>query len=490
MSFFKDKLLLVSILLIGVLLFPFIGLFFYTHPQTDDYYFAFHAGQMGLFEFIKSMYFTWSGRYFSMFLGYLNPWVYHSLLFYQLSLLMILLIQLASIYRMLQVVFQSISAINRFVWSLFALFLMIQTSPDLFEMLYWYPSSSAYMLSFSIYLLLLAELVAFARDQIGALRFISFVTLYLIMLAGQLEAIFPMVGFTFLWFLFFSEIQAPQKKILIAANLLLFILFATISAVAPGNFIRFSHEAEHLHFIEPLIISFKSLGLLYFHFFQNPIWLISLASFILFLLVNSSLLAKWHAKILHPFLLGFLSIAVLFASFFLVVLALNAVPPGRIFVLFGFFLMLLSFLNAINLVKYIFSRVSINFQLPKQMLGYLLLLIFIISLSGIHVSDPKKWVEADMHHKKDWMYFSSNWSAAIYTLGTEASDFLSYYKGYDRSLQKAQHKNQHRLVLKPRYNYSRILMQNDAKEYEGQWYYNSESIYYQVDSLFQMKSTP
>ena len=64
---------------------PFVILFFYSHPQSDDYFFAIKVNELGVFDFVKELYLTWSGRYFAMFLGALNPWVFGSLFVFTAS---------------------------------------------------------------------------------------------------------------------------------------------------------------------------------------------------------------------------------------------------------------------------------------------------------------------------------------------------------------------------------------------------------------------
>ena len=92
----KQEYLILAVLL--VLIFPFFALLLYVHPQGDDFFFAAKVNELGVMGFVKEMYFTWSGRYASMFIGAFDPLRFESIILFRLCLLLLNLFFILSIY--------------------------------------------------------------------------------------------------------------------------------------------------------------------------------------------------------------------------------------------------------------------------------------------------------------------------------------------------------------------------------------------------------
>ena len=475
-----------------ILILPYIILFFYAHPQSDDYSFAILRNDLDVFAFVKHLYLTWSGRYFAMFLGALNPWVYKSVLGYQISLLFYFLIFYSSIHFFLKSLLNnSINKRKLHIFSLFSLFLFMQTSPDLYEIFYWYPGVSAYQISFSVFLLFLAQILRFVNNAITKPIFIIAIILLSFILAGLSELFIPIMIFTFTYFIVFYKHWAITKRRAMIFAFSIYFLFSLLFLISPGNLERLNVASVSNSFSTILNYSLKSYLLINFNFIQNPVFILSVLGLFLFLLnpisKSKSILIP---KIINPFLLIIGSQLLIFIFISFVIFILKEVPSRRIFNIFGFVFLSLSILNILNLTLYLKKGNGKSLILPSWIYYLLITTMLIFTSTGIYLINPSLFLKAPISEKSKYILITSNYTNAIYTVFYDAKYFKKDYESWDNHLINSQKLGLKTDTISALPIHSKIIFRSYDYTYSNTWIKNWETSFYGLDSLYLKPLTP
>ena len=475
-----------------ILILPYIILFFYAHPQSDDYSFAILRNDLDVFAFVKHLYLTWSGRYFAMFLGALNPWVYKSVLGYQISLLFYFLIFYSSIHFFLKSLLNnSINKRKLHIFSLFSLFLFMQTSPDLYEIFYWYPGVSAYQISFSVFLLFLAQILRFVNNAITKPIFIIAIILLSFILAGLSELFIPIMIFTFTYFIVFYKHWAITKRRAMIFAFSIYFLFSLLFLISPGNLERLNVASVSNSFSTILNYSLKSYLLINFNFIQNPVFIIALLTLLL-LIINPLQNSKNISlpKVINPIYLIAVSHLLIFTFISFLIPLIKEVPSGRIFNIIGFVYIITTVLNILNIALYLKKEKPVLYNIPNWIFSMLVSILLIFTLTGIYPISTSKFLNAPNSQKSKHIIITSNYTNAIYTVFYDAESFKKDYESWDNHLINSQKLGLKTDTISALPIHSKIIFRSYDYTYSNTWIKNWETSFYGLDSLYLKPLTP
>lgn len=230
-----------------VIITPLIALATHNHPSpTDDYCFTNTALHFGFWKAQQLYYDGWTGRFFHNFIVHTNPLVigwYGGYKIYPVILLMLLIggcYALASqwLHRAVEVEGKVGVALGIFIG-------FITTLTGIPEYLYWYTGLASYGLSSTLFLFLLAILIAHQRRGFGLLPgYILAESLLVTAIIGSSEMTMVLI-LSVLGLLVFGEFI--QRRRLSVTSLILLVV-AAISCYflmkAPGNAIRLGGNPE------------------------------------------------------------------------------------------------------------------------------------------------------------------------------------------------------------------------------------------------------
>jgi len=474
----KQEYLIIAGLL--VLIFPFFALLFYTHPQSDDYVFANMVPEYGIFGFVKYMYFNWTGRYFAMFLAAIDPWIYHSIQLYHLSLVIYFVFFIFSIYLLIRSINKEKITRNRsLIISLFSVFFFLQINPDLYEFLYWYPGVIGYQVAISLFILLLSSTFSFINDRITKRKYIWTTSLFSFLLIGTSELLIPFLFISYGYIIFFLKNIKESKKSLLLLMLIIFLGFSFLFLLAPGNYARLAVESGHYN-TNVFFKSFLSTGMLFIFLIQKPVFVFSVIGIILIALERKNEIKKKY-KIVNPYLLVFISLLIIYASFFFVNLILNAsIIPSRVFSIISFFTIIIILINILNIIQYL--KPVDNYY--SNIYIYLFSGIIAVSLLGFSFKSFSKFITAKPNSKSNYIYFHSNLSNSIYTIVFEANNFLDSFHELDNKLKTGNKKGVETICIKPFPNYSKLLYRTEILSHEKEWLNCAMTKYYNLDSVY------
>ncbi len=475
----KQEYLIIAGLL--VLIFPFFALLAYVHPQGDDFFFAAKVNELGVWGFVKDMYFHWSGRYASMFIGAFDPLRFESLTLFRISLLLFQLLFITSIFTLFRSIIKTeISNSKILIFSLAFYAIFINGLPDVLEFLYWFPSVTAYQLGISLYLIFLANFFFHKTGNLSNIVFFIFNSLLAIIIIGLIELfVIPMI-ITSLIFLFYS--LKKKKNFKYELSILGIIVFASlITVLAPGNFERMSELPVNERLILGTTLSIKGTFFTVGYFFQSGTFILSSILFLSLanLLIHKKLV-KFNIPRFHPAILILASIFTLVLLFFPASTALRYLPPGRVFNLVGFFLFFVWLITLLVFVNY-FQKI-ISFLLPAIYIKILFAFLILSLFSGVFIIDKYKFAQGE----NDSIFINGNILNAYYGLFYEAKGFDQEMRNKRKTLEIAQKKNKKTIHLQPLSPHPKTLLLVDWNEekYHNKWLVSWEAKYYNLDSIY------
>ncbi len=479
----KQEYLIIAGLL--VLIFPFFALLLYVHPQGDDFFFAAKVNEMGVWAFVKDMYFHWSGRYASMFIGAFDPVIYKSLPLLRVELGTFFLLNIFSVFLLFKSILKpAVSNRKILLFTLVFYTILLNAIPDVFEFLFWFPSVTAYQFGLSLLLLFIANIFFERKKRISKTQYLIINSTITIIIVGLLELfIFP-IGLTLIVsiYLRFKNKNSIKTDIIILFTAL---IFSIIMVAGPGNYVRLN-VANSSGFIIGTYLSAKSIVYLLGYLFQNPTF--TLGSILFIAISNEEIQNKkfidFSISKTNPILLIISSLALTFLVFFPSTLALMSLPAGRIFDLAAFIFSLLWLFTLISFQTYYKNKYSFQISNFYKIIIAFAMLMFVFS--GIFITNPYEFAQK----KKGSVLIYGNILNAYNTLFFEAKpfdkDMIERYENFRR----AKESNKKTLLVKPLEHHPEMLIFVDITDIQspGTWIFNWEAKYYGMDSICIEKS--
>jgi hypothetical protein len=474
----KQEYLIIAGLL--VLIFPFFALLFFVHPQGDDFFFAAKVNEMGVLAFVKDMYFHWSGRYASMFLGAFDPVRFESLFLLRISLATLLSINFISFFLLFKsLVNRNIPIRKLFLFSLFAYAIILNSIPDIFEYLFWFPSAVAYQLGISLYNFFLASYFFYRAKRLSMTSYLIINSFLAIFIVGTLELfIIPLIIVGLL--MLRTPVEKPDRRLPYLIVFGFIITFVLLFILAPGNYVRLE-GSSHADFYSTLQISSKSLFLITGYLFQNITFI--LGSILLMTFVNGVFLKKEMTNI-HIFSknpLGVLLISILFIFLIIMpsVMATSSLPAGRIIDVIAIITSLVWIYNIANFVSYYKSKTK--YSLSNFQIRIVIALIFMFMFSGIYITNPYDFA----NKKKGSLLLYGNVLNAYYTLLFEAKEYDNEMTMRYKQFEKARRLGNNSIIIKPLEYSPKVLTFANINEKESTktWIFKWEADYFNIDSV-------
>ena len=474
----KQEYLIIAGLL--VLIFPFFALLFYVHPQGDDFFFAAKVNEMGVLAFVKDMYFHWSGRYASMFIGAFDPVRFESLFLLRISLAALLIINFISFFLLFKsLINQNIPFRKLFLFSLFFYVIIINSIPDIFEYLFWFPSAVSYQLGISLLNLFLANYFFYNAQRLSTTNYIITNSFLAFFIVGTLELfIIPLVIVGVLMLKTnFKKLDRRLPHLIVFSFI---ITFTLLFFLAPGNYVRLE-ASNPADFYSTLQISSKSLIFITGYLFQNITFILGSLLFMAF--VNDVFLKKEMTNI-HIFYKNPLIVLLVSILFILLVLtpsvmATSSLPAGRIIDILVIITTLLWIYNIANFVSYYKSKT--RYSLSNFQIRIVIALVFMFMFSGIYITNPYDFA----NNKKGSLLLSGNVLNAYYTLFFESKEYDNEMTLRYKQFEKANRLGKKSIIIKPLKHHPKILTFANINEKESSktWMFKWEANYFNIDSV-------
>jgi hypothetical protein len=415
-----------------------------------------------------------------MFIGAFDPVIYKSLSLLRIELGLFLLLNILSVFLLLKSFLKpSITNSKTLLYTLLFYTILLNSIPDVFEFLYWYPSVTAYQLGLSLLLIFVANIFFESKKRISKNQYLIYNSLIIIIIIGLLELFIIPIGISII----IKIISNYYKKESIKKDLFLLGLtglFSAIMIAGPGNYERVIVE-NPTGVIIGFYLAFKSLIYLLGYLFQNPTFLLGN---VLFLSISFNAIYKNNTFIfkipkINPLYSLLFSLAVSYLIFLPSTLALTSLPAGRIFDLASFIFTILWLFGLLVFINY--YKAHFSFELPRvyQIIIASSMLMFVFS--GIYITNPYEFAQK----KKGSVLIYGNILNAYHTLFYEAKPFNEDMIRRYKNFRLAEENKEKTLVVKPLNHHPEMLIFVDISDIQspGTWIFNWEAKYYGMDSI-------
>jgi hypothetical protein len=227
---------------------PFFLLSYYNHPFMDDYFNAANVRTTGLWGQQVELYMKWTGRFTTSFLvTAANPMIYGWYDGFRLTPALTLAATLGTVYLGLRTLSErrlprSQAALGAVLFLLFYLHMI----PDTYSAVYWFTGSVVYHVA-GLTLLLVFIASARARQAARARvrrgwQFVAAFSAFVAAAANEMALLHLLLGLAMLLGVNWYRRQWPQVRWW-SALLVLTLVVAVITVIAPGNIVRMQYEA-------------------------------------------------------------------------------------------------------------------------------------------------------------------------------------------------------------------------------------------------------
>ena len=240
----KLFIVLLKIIVIGLILFPFILLATFNHPVADDYVYYNLSVNKNIYEYVSTIYKSWTGRYSQLSMIYfVNQ--FNLLKAAKLLPIILILLNVHAVYYYFRITTNYLyNKLNCYLVSLIVNFIFYSQMPNISEGLYWISGITTYFISWILIIYFLSYLIKY--KQSGTFSGIEkiLITLLVITIPGFNESSLLFINIVWFLFLFFNY------KIVIKDYFVIFlisctIVFSLISILAPGNYLRIQIESAN-----------------------------------------------------------------------------------------------------------------------------------------------------------------------------------------------------------------------------------------------------
>ena len=224
-----------------VVLMPLIALATYNHPSpTDDYCFANTVLHYGFWRAQQFYYDGWTGRYFHNFIVHTNPVVIGWYAGYKIYPVILLALVVGSCYALAsQWLYRYVEPAVKLAVGLGIFIGFITTLEGIPEYLYWYTGLASYGLSSTLFLFLLAILMAHQRRGFGLqVGYLLVESLLVTAIVGSSEMTMVLVMSVLGFIAFVELIQRRRLSVAILILLGVGVVSCYFLMKAPGNAIR------------------------------------------------------------------------------------------------------------------------------------------------------------------------------------------------------------------------------------------------------------
>jgi len=278
----KTLIYLLSISNVIGLFYLFVLAYYFIPTTGDDISTLNRFDTSGIFDYVREIYFTWSGRYAALFFNGVVYRIYILTGSFPLILSFITLFGISSFYFFLNLVISNQSSFYfKLNLSAFLYIVFILAAFD-FSSLFWLCTIGYFMLMF----VFLFGIYFLFRAKSNPLNYLGLFICFAYMGGGG-EQLAPLVIFTLLISFFYLHFTSQYNSLVILKRKILFSFFVCLIAfiilfIAPGNFNRLNvnnHQPQLLMYI-PLLL--KAIALLLVHFiFKIHFYLVLVPVFIL-----------------------------------------------------------------------------------------------------------------------------------------------------------------------------------------------------------------
>ncbi|RUA23496.1 MAG: hypothetical protein DSY76_09455 [Bacteroidetes bacterium] len=474
----KQEYLIIAGLL--VLIFPFFALLLYVHPQGDDFFFAAKVNEMGVLPFVKDMYLHWSGRYASMFIGAFDPVIYKSLHLLRFELLLLLIFNIFSVFLFIKSVLKNTISNRKIVLITLVIYtILLNSIPDIFEFMYWFPSVTAYQLGLSLLLIFIANIFFKKQKRISPTFYLTINAIIVLIAIGLLELFIIPFILTLLLNIYINlrSKQLIKYDIII---LILSILSSLILLAGPGNYVRLQ-VANSSGFIVGLYLAAKSMIYLMGYLFQNPTFTLGSILFIAISnkYIHNTQLFSFEIPRINPIIILIANLGIPYLILLPSTIALISLPAGRIFNIAAFVFTFLWLFSLLVFQKHYYGKFT--FEMSSFYKSSLALLMLMFVFSGVYIINPYEFAQK----KNGSVLISGNILKAYNTLLFEAKPFDEDMIKRYKSFSDAKKNNKKTLIVKPLEHHPEMLIFVDIADIQspGTWIFNWEAKYYGMDSI-------
>jgi len=336
-----DYQILLFVVLIGAVIYPFLALFLFTHPQVDDFCWAVSFRQPGITNFVRS-FFDWyqgfTGRYSYIVLMGIFSNVSDITKHYEILPLSIVIVWLASSCFLLKTVFDRASFIVVATGTMALFSLYILTMPEVADF-YWMSSSAQYQFGNALAITAVTCMLRLSIAERPRLYAIT-VALLLFVVVGTTEMYMLFMVVLLIAITVFVLVTGQRHRLIWSMLLAVTILSAALLIFAPGNEERGQHLIARHQFLYSLTAATFQTGLWMLRWIWEPLLWITTLIYVTWLARHSPksrLLEK--IRRIHMVIVTPCWLVTLFGCFFAGFWAMgDIIPPRALNVVYFIFL--------------------------------------------------------------------------------------------------------------------------------------------------------
>ena len=361
--FKKAILIILLIASLVIILTPFFVISNYNQPSGDDYDWLQGIRSRGFAEQTSWYYQQWTGRYaLTSYYIFLNPLIYSDGWWaYQLFPIILMILLALAIFLLLKSLFRNFQNYKLILFSLIILAFYLATLPSVSQGLYWFSSSSNYLLASILGIITLA-LLFFLKNSTKKLSQIILATLIILGIilscgANEITLLAVVAGLFLLTLHAFYK--KTRQKYLFLTFWLISLICLIISFSAPGNWNRLEQESNQQGLISTLYHSLT--GTFSFVNTSLSLGLVLLTIIWLSLYLLASKKEKSFKFNFHPVLALIITLGLIYLSYLISLATAGSVTGRMTNIIYLIFIM-----GWLTLVASIFERINkkttLNFQ--------------------------------------------------------------------------------------------------------------------------------
>lgn len=307
------------LLALGLALLPFFILSAYCQPFADDFWLTNIAIEKGSWQAQQIIRQNWSGRYFAMFLGSINPLVYHSVIGYKILPILLMLFTMGSFYALLSRLGPWIAPKQRLLYTLLFQVLYLGFMPAIASGYYWMSSALNYQTALIVLLLLATLLCSYRKNRRPVIKtgyvFLVSALLFAGIGCNELSLVLLLEATILLVVLDYRHNKRLNR--MLAWFVIVALASSLLAISSPGNLVRLQTHANHSNLLYSLAYAFAvTINNTFNYLTSSPILLFT----ILFIPVSQKLFGNVfsNVKTPHPVITSFVLFLSIFQCFFLI----------------------------------------------------------------------------------------------------------------------------------------------------------------------------
>lgn len=354
---------------------PFFILSFFCHPYADDFWVPGLARDLGFWEAQIHFRETWTGRYFTIAIGSIDPFFFN-LWEYKLIPIVLIIFLLFAIYQLLGELSSSgLSVRERISSAVVIIVLYLGHMPHIVEGLYWRAALNTYQIPLVLTIYLAISISRLSRTERPGQAKLWFSLSALLVLAVVGSSEIAMVLLLLLLISVFAAQKFFYHKIdWYQLGLLMITAAACIVVIsAPGNLLRYADWPKRFELGYSLYASCETTGRHIVNWIRHsPILLFTLLYIPLGVRISNRQQSIRTAFSVHPAFSIAVFLLLLVSSIFPAYFSTGQAPPGRAQNVIYFLFLIGWFFNAQVIIHYLNTRSPLKFyKLPSYALIFL-----------------------------------------------------------------------------------------------------------------------